>query len=231
MDVESFIIQMKQEIEQRKNDVNSVGNFKKGNVDPSWYFYHVVQQTYRNRNYLLGDVGWYYHKEICNRSSKYGVLLVCQVVMPNHIHEVYYTEDVRNISKLRQVAARTSSNFMKRLQKQKNYEKIGERLFERNPGYIPIKDSCQILTVLKYIKDNDKYLRAAGSKAPYSCFDDWDKKNYKDYAIEYLEALLDMNAERLNEVLKLDSDKVHQIASSLKPRAEFFRNNSEQSGR
>ena len=223
MDTKTFFLHMSNQIEQKKKEVDSVCNFKKGNVDTSWRFYHVVQQTFRNRNYLLGDVGWYYHKDICNRWPSFKVLLICQVVMPNHIHEIYYTEDIRNISRLRQVAARTTSAFMKKVHKQRNYDRIGEQLFERNPGYVPIKDSRQFLTVLKYIKDNDRYLRETGSKAPYSCFDDWDRKNYKEFATEGLETIFEMSIGKLNEILNLEKSRVLEIADSLNPHMEYFR--------
>ena len=222
MDSTTFISQMNRQIEQRKDNLSAVGNFRKGNVDKSWRFYHVTQQTLRNRNLLLGDVGWYYHKEICNRWPSYNVLLICQVVMPNHIHEIYYTEDVFNIVKLRQISARTTSTFMKKVQRQKNYDKIAEKLFERSPGYAPIKDSCQFLIALKYIKDNDLYLRETGSKAPYSCFDDWDKNNFKEFAVDGLESIFEMSIEKLNGILNLDRSKVNDIAKSLNPHTEYF---------
>ncbi len=209
-------------INTRSETFENAGTFKKGNVDNTCYFQHVIQRTYLKRKTLVGELAWYYHTLILDNCSKFGVLPICQVIMPTHVHEIYYAEDVRNIAKMRAQASRAACFFLRKLQKEKGY-KESEHLFERHPGYVSIKDARQLLTTLKYIRDNDLYLREEGSKAPYSSFEAWEAKNYfKPFAVEALEKIYGMTSQNLAKLMKKEKSMVISFSEKVDRKPEFF---------
>ena len=90
-------------IESQSIKLENVGTFKKGNIDFNCRFFHVIQRTYRRYQLFNNDIAWYYHSFIESECPKYRVVPICQVIMPTHVHEIYYADDVRNISKMRAV--------------------------------------------------------------------------------------------------------------------------------
>lgn len=200
-----------------------VATFKKGNINFSCYFQHVIQRAYLDKELLVGDVAWYYHDQIVGNFKKYGVLPICQVIMPSHIHELYYCNNVVDISRLRSVACRNATVFAKKMQKENNYKKIIPHLFEPNPGYVAIKDSRQLMVLLKYIRDNDLYLKEIGKKAPYSSFDKWENSNfYKPFALEGLEHILGMRLEEIKQLIQKDRADVLAVSKTLNTDKKMF---------
>ena len=92
---------------------------------------------------------------------------------------------------------------------------IPSRIMEKFPGYIPIKDRRQLLITLKYIADNDLYMRKDGLKAPYSCFTYWRKNYYKSYCIEVLESLFEMDISKILNVLDSERKDVIRFAENF----------------
>ena len=203
--------------------MDKICTFRKGNIVHSCCFQHVIQRTYLDKELLVGDVAWYYHDQIVGRYQTYGVLPICQVVMPSHIHELYFCNNVIDISRLRSVACRNTTVLVKKLQKQNGFKTVITRLFEPEPGFVPVKDACQMLTVLKYIRDNDLYLKAQGKKAPYSSFERWEIRNYyKPFALDGLEPILGMSLDELKILLQKDREVVYKVARSLKTNPADF---------
>lgn len=183
-----------------------VGTSRNGSVDFACRFQHVIQKAWMGKALLKGDTAWYYHNQIAGKAASYGVLPVCQVIMPNHVHELYFCEDVSSVSKLRAVACRNATVFMKKRQQENGY-RVLEHLFEPRPGYVAVKDRRQLLRVLKYIKDNDLAFRAAGEKAPYSSFDLWEEKDIvKPFGIDAVCRILELSRKQLLEVLNREPD-------------------------
>ena len=189
----------------------NVGTFRNNRIDRTCKFQHVIQRAYRRENLLVGDVPWYYRSLIESNCPAYRVLPICQVIMPNHVHEIYYTDNIDNISELRRIACCHSTVMMRKYRKKQNYSDI-EHLFEPDPGYVAIKDSKQLLTTLKYIRDNDLFLKEKGDKAPYSCFEYWEKGYFKPYAVDSVSKLFDLTPEKLTELLSMSKDKVLEFA-------------------
>ncbi len=208
---------------ERAENTDKISTFKKGNIDFSCYFQHVIQRAYLDKELLVGDIAWYYHDQIVGHFKTYGVLPICQVVMPSHIHELYYCNNVTDISRLRSVACRNATVFAKKIQKENGYRKIIPRLFEPQPGYVAVKDSRQLLTVLKYIRDNDQYLKEQGRKAPSSSFEKWENGNFfKPFALEGLEPILGMSLDELKQLIQKDKADVLAVAKTLKTEKKMF---------
>ena len=208
---------------ERVENTDKISTFKKGNIDFTCYFQHVIQRAYLDKELLVGDVAWYYHDQIVGHFKAYGVLPICQVVMPSHIHELYYCNNVADISRLRSVACRNATVFAKKIQKENGFRKIIPHLFESSPGYVAVKDSRQLLTVLKYIRDNDLYLKEQGRKAPYSSFEKWETGNFfKPFALEGLEPILGMSLEDLKQLIQRDRADVLDVAKTLKTDRKLF---------
>jgi len=191
----------------------NMGTFKNGTVEHGFRFYHVIQQTYNNRRLLSPSVATYYHNILARQCTANNVIMLCSVVMPTHTHEILYTDDVDSISKARAVACRSVTCVAKKEMKEKGYA-VPLRILERFPGYIPIKDRRQLLVTLKYIADNDLYLRKDGLSAPYSCFTFWRKNYFKSYCIEVLESLFEMDITKIMNILDSERKDVIRFAEN-----------------
>lgn len=205
----------KETLESMKLTSEKVGLSNQGNVDKNWKFYHVSQQAYRRYHILTGNTAWFYHSLMESSCSKYGVLIICQMIMSNHIHEILYTEDVSNISKLKaMVGSKTSISMNKsRLEIKK---KPFDHLFSGRPGFVPIRNRVQLLITLKYIWDNDLELRKHGEKAPYSSFENWNGGNTKDRGANEVAALYGLNLSELYNLLGKEKKEVHEFAKQFK---------------
>lgn len=201
-------------LRQNQMSQEKVGTFKNGKIEKDFKFYHVVQQTYNNRNLLTSSVATYYHKILSRQCLENNVIMICSVVMPTHTHEILYADDIDSISKARGVACRSATFAAKRELKEKGYS-VPDRIVEKYPGYIPIKDRCQLLITLKYIADNDAYMRNDGLKAPYSCFSYWKKGYYKSYCVEVLESLFETDMKALISLLESDRKDVIRFADQF----------------
>ena len=205
----------KETLESMKLTNEKVGLSNQGNVDKNWKFYHVSQQAYRRYHILTGNTAWFYHSLMESSCSKYGVLIICQMIMSNHIHEILYTEDVGNISKLKaMVGSRTSISMNKsRLEIKK---KPFDHLFSGRPGFVPIRNRVQLLITLKYIWDNDLELRKHGEKASFSSFEGWNSSSSRNKGAELAASLFKMNLSSLFELLEKDKKEVLRFANLYK---------------
>jgi len=199
-------------IESQSIKLENVGTFKKGNIDFNCRFFHVIQRTYRRYQLFNNDIAWYYHSFIESECPKYGVVPICQVIMPTHVHEIYYADDVRNISKMRAVACGQTTLYVKRKRKAEKQTSV-VRLFDRCPRYVPVVDREQLLITMKYLYDNDSYLKKEGRIVPYSCFYYWEKQRYKPFAVETVSDLFGIKPENLMDLMKGDKDSVIRFAS------------------
>lgn len=209
-------------IDTNRLATESAGTFRKGDVDRSYRFYHVIQQTYNGRRFFTSPVAAYYHSCIVNQCPAHNVVLLCQVVMPTHTHEIFYTEDMMNISRMRANACRATTMIVKKELRAKGYS-IPERVFQRFPGYVPIRSGAQMLYTLKYIRDNDLYLKAADAFAPYSCFKYWEKGYFKGYCMDMLEEVIGIKTPELLALIGQDKKEVKRIAKTLDDRHPVFR--------
>ena len=192
--------------------LENVGTFKKGNIDFNCRFFHVIQRTYRRYQLFNSDIAWYYHSFIESECPKYRVVPICQVIMPTHVHEIYYADDVRDISKMRAVACGQTTLYMKRKRTSEKQTSV-VRLFDRCPRYVPVTDRAQLLITMKYLYDNDSYLKKEGRIVPYSCFYYWEKHKYKPFAVETVSDLFGIRPENLVELMKKDKEDVSRFAS------------------
>jgi len=201
-------------LEAQETKLENVGTFRNKNIDFNCLFFHVIQRAYRRWNILNSDTAWYYHTLIESECSKYKVLPICQVIMPNHVHEIFYSKDVRNITNLRRVVCSQTTLFMNR-NRINDGKKPLDHLFERGPRYVAITGRNHLLMTMKYIADNDLYLKQEGRTAPYSCFTYWDRQKYKPFAVESVANLFRINPEKLTHLLSEDSTKVREFAESF----------------
>lgn len=202
-------------LETMKLSNEKVGISTRRNVDANWKFYHVVQRAYRRYHILTGNTAWYYHSLTESKCAKYGVLIVCQVIMSNHIHEILYSEDLMNISRLKQMAGSKVSVFMNK-NRIENKKKPLEHLFDSRPGFVPIKNRVQLLITMKYIWDNDLELRKIGEKASYSSFDNWKDGNEKNRIANEVAALFGLKLSELYELLGKDKKEVLVFTEQFK---------------
>ena len=205
----------KETLESMKLTSEKVGLSNQGNVDKNWKFYHVSQRAFRRYHILTGNTAWYYHTITESKCANYGVLIICQMIMSNHIHEILYTEDVGNISKLKAMAGNRTSTFVNKNRQAINKKSL-EHLFDGRPGFVPIKNRVQLLITLKYIWDNDLELRKHGEKAPYSSFENWNGGNTKDRGANEVAALYGLNLSELYNLLGKEKKEVHEFAKQFK---------------
>lgn len=197
-----------------KSAGKNVGTSKNNTIDKNYRFYHVIQRAFRRLNILGGNTAWYYHTLTEAKAADYGVLIICQLIMPNHIHEILYTNNISNISRLKAVAGRQTSAQMNRSRAADNKRPI-DRLFDSRPGFVPIENRQQMLVTMKYIRDNDSFIREKGNRAPYSCFDYWEKGEFKNYGVSAVSNLYGLTPSELMNLLNKDKEEVLRFASSF----------------
>lgn len=126
-------------------------------VDKAGHFYHVTQQGYsygvtfslngaKHRMHLLYS--------IC---SRYRVMPLCNVVMPTHTHDIFYSDDFRNISKVMQSVNTSVSKFIHR-ERIANGRKDTDPVFASYPYYERIKDREHLFYTFKYLYENFEFL-------------------------------------------------------------------------
>lgn len=206
--------------QEEKNE--SVGTFKNGKINNDYCFQHVIQQTYNRKKLFYPSGAAFYENKIKSLCAEYGIVLICQVVMPTHIHEIYYVEDIKKLSKMRAIACRSTSAFIRNEFKEKRYE-VPSAVFERRPGYVAIKNRRQLLIALKYLRDNDLYLQKMTEngkpcKAPYSCFEHWRHGHVKYFFTDGLSSLFGLSLQELMDLLDSEMNRVMEIADKFKTR-------------
>lgn len=216
MKKDSFTSELEYYTRNQSEKRDTVGTFKNGKIRSEYIFQHVIQQTYNRKKLFYPSGASYYENQIKKLCPEYDVVLVCQVVMPNHIHEIFIAKDIKKLSEMRAIACRTTSRFMKKELKEKGFE-VPSRIFAPDPGYVAITDRPQLLRTMKYIRDNDVYLQKTPengkqNKAPYSCFEHWKLGHYKYYFVKGLEALFGITAKELVELLDSDVESVRLFA-------------------
>ena len=226
MDSESFNRQLEFFSKNQKEKKETVGTFKNGKICSEYMFQHVIQQTYNRKKLFYPGGAAFYENKIKSLCPDYDVVLVCQVVMPTHTHEIFISRNIEQLSAMRAVACRTTSQFIKNEFREKGYE-VPSKVFARSPGYVAIRNRPQLLGTLKYIRDNDVYLQKTSEngkpcKAPYSCFEHWRYGHYKPFFIKGLESLFGISAQELVELLDSDMERVLCFAKQFETR-EFMR--------
>lgn len=215
-----FSDSLKEFISTQEEKNENVGTFKNGKINHEYCFQHVIQQTYNRKKLFYTSSAAFYENKIKSLCAEYGVVLICQVVMPTHIHEIYYVEDIRQLSRMRAVACRSTSAYIKKEFKEKGYE-VPSVVFEKRPGYVAIRNRRQLLITMKYIRDNDLYLQKMTEngkpcKAPYSCFEHWRHGHVKFFFTEGLSSLFGLSLQELIDLLDSDMSKVMEFADRFK---------------
>ena len=70
-----------------------------------------------------------------------------------------------------------------------------------------------MLITMKYVYDNDSYLKKEGRMVPYSCFYYWEKQKYKPFAVDTVSDLYGIKPENLVDLMRQDKDNVIRFAS------------------
>lgn len=196
--------------EKNLGTIQNVGTFRNGNIKTNCRFMHIIQRTANSRAILPQYAGKYINV-ISSCCSKYDVVPICSVVMPSHTHDIMYSDSVYNISKLRSNACRVISQSYRTDSKNRGFL-VPDHLMERSPRYVAIENRAQLLQTMKYIKDNDLYLRNDGNRSPYSCFDKWEKNYFKPFCLEIPESLFEISREELVALLQKPKDEVARFA-------------------
>lgn len=197
-------------LQKKSLSSGNVGSFRTGTVDRNWRFYHVVQRTYNSRNLFTSSIGTFYHNSLEKQCVKNKVVLLCDVAMPTHTHELFFSEDVNWISEARRVAHRGISVVIRNDLKSKGYS-VPKRVFDTNPGYVAIHDRIQLFNTLKYIWDNDQSLSKDNQRPAYSCFYQWEKENYKSQCVEIFEVIFDADIKTILKVFKGGSKAIRDF--------------------
>lgn len=125
-------------------------------IDRSGHFYHVTQQGYSFGNtFSLNSAKYRMHMldELCRRNK---VLPLCNIVMPTHTHDIFYSEDFRNIQKTLQTLNTAVSNFI--TAEKETVRKYKEPVFSNHPSYEVIKEKEHLFYLFKYLYENPQYL-------------------------------------------------------------------------
>ena len=120
------------------------------------------------------------HRDSLLKSTclRMGIEPIINVVMPNHTHDVFLTDDVTKISDLYKCINRGTAVFIKN-EKLKKFNQSIQRVFNPSLGFVVIKNRRQFFELIKYLYDNPSYLKESGEFVPYSCFDLWEKRYFK----------------------------------------------------
>ncbi len=191
-----------------------VGTFRIGNVNTKCRFMHVIQRT-TNSRILLPQHANKYINTIASGCGRYGVVPICSIVMPTHTHDIMYADNVLDISRLRSVACRVISQTYRSENRSRGFT-VPDHLMERHPRYVAIENRSQLLITMKYVKENDKYLRDDGSRSPYSCFEKWEKNYFKPFCLEIPESLFEITREDLVELLQKPKEEVTKFAERFR---------------
>lgn len=144
------------------------GTVRNGKLDRSGRFYHVMTHSYMNETLFLGDVAQYRNQLLCRMCAARGVTILFSVIMPNHTHEVFMTDNWKLIS---DIMKSVNTNVTKYIHKNhKEMQKRKPRLFEPDILYVAIKDVGSLLYVGKYLYDNPLYLGDSPKVKPLTCF-------------------------------------------------------------
>lgn len=151
-----------------KAEVLRGGKSNKGTIEKNGRFYHVVQRG-RNRENIYDDrSARYRHDLLCSQCLKNGVGVLFSVVMPNHTHDLLYSESWDNISKTLKSTNTQVARFIKKSNPKKF--KIDKRVFDERPVYIAIKNIRHLGIAGKYIYENFAEYERQNKFVPFSCF-------------------------------------------------------------
>lgn len=222
MNSDSFIRKLEYFTNDQKERQETFGTFRNGKICPEYIFQHVVQQTYNRKKLFYPGGAAFYENKIKSLCPEYDAVLVCQVVMPTHTHEIFITKDIRKLSAMRGIACRATTRYIKNEFREKGYE-IPSKVFAPYPGYVAIRNRSQLLGTMKYIRDNDDFLQKTTEngkpcKAPYSCFEHWRHGHYKPFFVQGLETLFGLKPEELVELLDSDGENVRNFAKQFETR-------------
>lgn len=137
-------------------------------IDKNGRFYHLVQRASNKENIYDKELAKYRENLLCRISSMYDVTILFSVVLRNHSHDVFMTENWEFISKaIKQVNSAISKKV-----REKHPQKYinGRRVFESKPYYRALHDIVDLHVVAKYTYDNVAKVEEKGGYVPYSCF-------------------------------------------------------------
>jgi len=196
------------------------GDSKHCNINRNGYFYHVTQQCWNHRNFYSFDAARYRDSLIKSTCKTHNVLLVMNVIMPNHTHEVFYSPDFSNIQAVIQIVNSKTSHFISN-ERRNIYGKETAKVFQFRPVYTPILNRNQFFYLIYYLYHNYDFLREANKDVPLSCFEMWKQKNAKEYYLQVFDKLFDLN---IYEILKycseLNKEEYQKLGNKLFKRFE-----------
>lgn len=149
-------------------------------LDKSGNFYHVTQQGYNYSTIFSINASKYRQHMMVKLCQDNRVLPLCNIIMPNHTHDLFYAEKFENIQKVMKILNSLVTRFSNREKALKN-SRSQDRLFMGPPSYERVSDKVHLFFLFKYFYDNPNYLKQSNQFVPYSCFDMWEKGYYKPY--------------------------------------------------
>ena len=187
-----------EELNFMSNLPDEVGTSKKHNIETNAIVYHVIQQT--NNRYNLFAVSTAKHrdalfKDIC---AKNGVIVLANVIMPTHTHDLVACSDISRIKKVCCYTNRGTSVFIRKERENKEIF-CPDKIFSSGPAYVAVKSRNQLFCLLKYLYDNPLYLEKNKESAPYNCFEKWKQGYTKPYDVALLERILGLNLQFMLE--------------------------------
>lgn len=198
---------------EQKNS-NSFNAYSK-KIDKSGNFYHITQQGYNYGSIFSPSTAKYRQHMMIKFCQDNGVLPLCNVIMPNHTHDLFYSEKFENISKILKILNSAVTRYAHN-EKASKGQTNHERLFAGAPSYERIKDKAHLFYLFKYFYDNPAYLRNENQFVPFSCFDMWEKGYYKPYSEKAYIVLFDKKLSEITDMCRtLTKEQFLQESKSL----------------
>lgn len=168
-------------------------------LDKEGHFYHVTQQGYNYNSIFSLDIAKYRTHMMFNLCEKNHVIPLCNVIMPNHTHDLFYCQSFADIAKVMRLLNSLVSKSVKR-EKSLNNRKHYDPVFMTLPSYERISEKRHLFFLFKYFYDNPKYLKEEGKFVPFTCFDMWEKEYYKPYKEQAFRILFDKSIKQITDM-------------------------------
>lgn len=184
---------------KKKNDAADFirGTSKNGKIEKNGHFYHVISRSWNGETIFYPEIGQYRNRLLCKLCEERNITIIFSVAMPNHTHDVFLTEQWKDLSIVMRILNTHLSHYIRERSK-KNYQP-NWKIFDPNILYIAIRNISSLFYVGKYIHDNPSGLVESNRKIPFTCF--WLIRNGHLPSVGYdkalYEKLFNMTAEEV----------------------------------
>lgn len=185
---------------------------KDSQIDKSGNFYHVTQQGYNFSSIMSLNAAKYRQHMMIKLCEDNGVIPLCNVIMPNHTHDLFYAEKFDSIPKVMKILNSLVTRFSIKERDTKGQKSL-EKLFMGLPSYERVADKSHLFYLFKYFYDNPAYLKETRQFVPFSCFDMWEKGYYKPYMEKVYILLFNKELSEIIEMCKTLSKDQFRIES------------------